>query len=393
MRSAAEPTALVCVYYPQQILPGLAAVVRYRELHHIPSDAPILMLVWCPAGVAAQVRQRREVVMQRLVAAVPGAQLQFIGGDDAGRLQSGLTMRGRAVRLAQRLAGVRIGQIYFAHDLTSDFIAQAAMQAWPEAARICFGDAWGVVYTNRHFEAHTFPCRPSMLLRPRDLLRNCLTRARRRLLRTPQRRVLDAQYAMLILPSDPGGDFLPGKELVRVGPRVVQSVLAQLAQAFAAEALLLQGAAAVLLIGSYAESRLCSEDQEIALYLDAVRQHVGAGTRIVLKPHPAGEPAKVDRIAEALSQAGYVTERVPPLLDEVPVELIAHRWAPAAILSFSYSSVSLAYLGYPAVIHAMTEAFVYKHFPRRCAGWMQESNALYLAEMEAARAAREQEAA
>lgn len=380
---AGSAPALLCVYSAQQLLPALAALFEYRQRLGLPPAAPALALVWCPPGLGATVVARRMETVRQLTGQLPWLEVRDISGPAALDFLR-VRMPGRVARLEGWLGGRPAGQVLYAHDLTADFLAQAAMQARPSACRICFGDAWGVVYSNEHFEAETFPCRWLMLLRaPLALSLNLYSRAHRRLSRG--RRPMGPQAVFAILPLDPGGDVLARVPLVRVQRTSALEALRALQRGVPATGYPPRADGTLVLLGSYAESRLCSQEQEVALYDNALRARLPRGSRLVLKPHPAARPAKLARIESVLTQAGFRVERLDEALDEYPVELVCHHWAPAAIVSFSYSSVSLTYLGYPRVVHALDETLIGNHFPKASQPWMLDSNALYVRQVAVAR--------
>jgi hypothetical protein len=280
--------------------------------------------------------------------------------------------------------------VYYAHDISADFIAQSAMQAYPNASRVCFGDALGVVYSDDYFTDHTYPIRAiEAFSRPMRAIRNLLFRLKRVWTLPSRNRRLDAEHAVLILPCDPGGDFLIGKELQSVDYESLCYVLDGLSNS--AERHLIkkkcwgEGAAnssVVMLLGSYSESRLTSEVKECALYVEAARLHIFPGTKIILKAHPVSQPEKIALIKQALS-AHYGTVVVAN--DEIPIETMPSLAKNYKIISFSYSSVSLLYLYGSTVLHAMNDTLINMFFPEETRLWMRESNALYLQQIDIAR--------
>jgi hypothetical protein len=143
-----------------------------------------------------------------------------------------------------------------------------------------------------------------------------------------------------------------------------------------------------MLLGSFSESGFTSEAEERAMYLQAARQHVPTGARLLLKAHPASYGTKVRDIAQAL-QAHCKVEL--SRVDALPVEALRSLAASRLVISFSYSSVSLHYLHGSAVVHAMTADLIDKYFPPHIRSWMHESNLLYLEQFEAAKLLRRQQ--
>lgn len=387
--------SLLCLYYPQQLLPGLAAVMSFRR--HLGKNvaAPLTLLVWSHPATERRVREKRLQAFKVLLEGFTWVRLIFPEQDE---VKSHLSHNSRVMRKAGYLRR-KFGQdafaaIYYAHDISADFIAQSAMQAFPNAARICFGDALGVVYSNDYFTDQTYPVggAEEAFSRPAQTIRNILFRLKRAWTLPSRVRRLDAGHAVLILPCDPGGNFLEGKELQPVDDDSLRNVLNTLSSA--AERHLTEGKGwvsgdttsnLVMLLGSYSESRLTSEDQECALYVEAARFHALPGRKIILKAHPASTNEKVTRIEQALS-AHYDIEVANN--DELPIETMPWLVKHSKIISFSYSSVSLLYLHGCTVLHAMNDALINQFFPKETRQWMLESNKLYLEQLAIAKRLR-----
>lgn len=384
-------TSLLCLYYPQQLLPALAAVLSFRRHRGTVPTAPLHVFVWNPGTTECSVRERRAKSFRILLADFPWATLVFPDQREVQtRLSHNAKVRGKAAYLRQKFGDDTIDAIYYAHDISADFIAQSAMQAFPSAARICFGDALGVVYGNDYFTALTYPLgRVAQAIRqPALTLRNLLFRLKRAWTLPPRDQRLDAGYVVPILPCDPGGDFFAGKQLLQTEDASLFQVLHTLSAAVE-DCLTRCGEAPalrrppffVMLLGSYSESRLSTEAQELQLYVEVARRHVPAGGRIFLKAHPVSTKGKVDRIARALA-SNY--EIIATSVDEWPIELMPSLIEGNRILSLSYSSVSLLYLYGARVTHVLDRALIDQFFPERTRQWVQAGNELYLAQLEVA---------
>ena len=384
-------SSLLCLYYPQQLLPGLAAVMSYRRHRGKDAKAPLTVLVWSHPATEHKTRERRLQAFNVLLEGFPWATLFFPEQDE---VKAHLSHNSRVMRKADYLRGKygksAFAAVYYAHDISADFIAQSAMQAYPNASRVCFGDALGVVYSNDYFTDHTYPVGAvEAFSRSIQTIRNLLFRLKRTWTLPTRGRRLDTEHALLILPCDPGGDFLLGKELQPVDYESLIHVLDCLSRS--AERYLIKqkcwiegdaNSNVVMLLGSYSESRLTSEIQECALYVEAARLHILPGSKIILKAHPVSQPEKIALIKQALS-VHYDTVVVTN--DEIPIETLPSLAKHYKIISFSYSSVSLTYLYGSAVLHAMNDIMINTFFPEETRFWMRESNALYLQQIDIAR--------
>jgi hypothetical protein len=384
-------SSLLCLYYPQQLLPGLAAVMSFRRHCGKDAKAPLTVLVWSHPATEHKPRERRLQAFKVLLEGFPWVTLCF---PEQNEVKAHLSHNSLVMRKADYLRGKfgpsAFAAVYYAHDISADFIAQSAMQAYPNASRVCFGDALGVVYSNDYFTDHTYPVGAvKAFSRPIQTIRNLLFRIKRTWTLPPRRLRLDAEHAVVILPCDPGGDFLIGKELQSVDSESLCYVLDGLSNS--AERHLIKkkcwgegdaNSSVVMLLGSYSESRLTSDIQECALYVEAARLHISPRSKIILKAHPVSQPEKLAFIKQALS-AHY--ETVVLTSDDIPVETMPSLAKNYKILSFSYSSVSLLYLYGSSVLHAMNDTLINTFFPKETQFWMHESNALYLQQIDIAK--------
>jgi hypothetical protein len=366
-------------------------VLSFRRHCGTDAKAPLTVLVWSHPATEHKTRERRLQAFKLLLGGFPWVTLFF---PEQNEVKAHLSHNSRVMRKADYLRG-KFGQsafaaVYYAHDISADFIAQSAMHAYPNASRVCFGDALGVVYSNDYFTDHTYPVGAvEAFSRPIQTIRNLLFRIKRTWTLPSRRLRLDAEYAALVLPCDPGGDFLAGKKLQTVDYESLNNALDCLTSS--AERYLIKlkccgegeaNSIVVMLLGSYSESRLTSEIKECALYVEAARLHILPGSKIILKAHPVSQPEKIALIKQALS-AHYDTVVLPN--DEIPIETIPSLAKHYKIISFSYSSVSLLFLYGSTVLHAMNDAMINMFFPEETRLWMRESNALYLQQIDIAR--------
>jgi hypothetical protein len=389
-------TALLCVYYPQQLLPGLSAVVQCRLHWAEPIHEPATILVWSDPGVGDELLAQRKSAFELLLREFPWVNLVFPSGSDIqANLSANLTVARKTAHLRQRFGHDAFSSIFYAHDMGSDYIAQSAMQAFPQAKRVCFGDALGVVYSNDYYTQLTYPLGSlaQWIAKPGRNLINLLWRAKRAYTLPARNNRLDAHIAALILPSDPGGDFLPGKTLLEIDRATLDEVSDSLARGVESDAARCDPAPSsadkhLMLLGSFSESGFTTLAQEKAMYLDVVQEHVPAGTTLLLKAHPASHGEKVRAIARTL--ATHCKVEISPT-ESLPIEALKRLASARSVISFSYSSVSLQYLYGSQVVHAMTTARIQRFFPTYIQPWMQDSNDLYLRELATATQKRQRQ--
>ena len=382
---------LLCLYYPQQVLPALAAVVTYRERHGIDPTRTVHAVLWSTAGPAS-----RSAVVETLLGAFPWVRLWAPTRSGTGRdLPPRRRVAARARFFRERFQDVEVGTVFYPHDLTSDFLPESMSQAFPRAHRVCFGDGLGMVCTRAYFERHLYGAATlqDLLKTPATALRHRLARLRRSWTRRDDGRAADSY--VLILPHDPTGDLLSAGNLTVVPYACACDILTSLAatvqsRARAAAPALLGGCARVpiVLLGSFSESRMCSEADELALYREVLRAHVPPGRRVALKPHAASSDGKVARLIESIGP-DYEARVFDRELAEVPIELLDAMVRERPVLSFSHSSVALAYFDLGEARHVLTEERIERYFPPFIRAWMIESNRQYLSQQHAARQARQ----
>lgn len=370
-------------------------MLTYRLHQGRSANDPLTLFVWSHPSTEREVLRRRQQAFQLLIQPFPWVQLYCPDQDE---IKAHLCHNSRVLKKASYLRN-KFGKdtfhaVYYAHDISADFIAQTAMQAFPNAERVCFGDAFGVVYSNDYFTNLTYPLGGihEIFRQPRLALRNILFRLKRTWTLPSRKCRMDASHAVLMLPCDPGGDFLEGKVLLPVNQDCLHDVLDGLSNA-AKRHLMKRNhwvdkgvdLGFVMLLGSFSESRLTSEHQECALYAEVARLHIAPGSRIILKPHPVSDKKKLKRIVQALSSR---YDLVVAESDEFPIETMPWLVKQSKVLSFSYSSVSLIYLYGSTVLHVMNESRINEFFPEQTREWMNESNKLYLGQLAIARQLR-----
>ncbi|MBV5337456.1 MAG: hypothetical protein J0653_05770, partial [Deltaproteobacteria bacterium] len=74
--------SLLCLYYPQQLLPGLAAVMSFRRHCGTDAKAPLTVLVWSHPATEHKTRERRLQAFKLLLSSFPWATLFFPDQDE-----------------------------------------------------------------------------------------------------------------------------------------------------------------------------------------------------------------------------------------------------------------------------------------------------------------------
>ncbi|WED41896.1 polysialyltransferase family glycosyltransferase [Legionella cardiaca] len=286
----------------------------------------------------------------------------------------------RAKFLLKKLKDYPITEIFFSHDISSDFWNQTLMHAFPEANRICYGDALGLVYSQHHFTQLMY----SIRINNKILLTNLLARLKRRFIYPNKKNQLLANRAILAIPCDPGKDFLNQCELSIVSQQELQDCVKQLSDSLPdfkvhMKELILQSQKPCFLLmpSNFTESKLTTLENEIALYQDILSTHTPEESRIIIKPHPAHNPNFLQEIVRVLKR-NYDVHLVDGQYYHLPIELAESLIQGCEILSVSYSSVSIPYIYNKPVKHVLTQKMIEDYFSKEKMHWFIESNNLYL---------------
>lgn len=260
------------------------------------------------------------------------------------------------------------GHIFYAHDIV-DNIVQSLCLSWPDALRVCLGDALGMVCErNYHLGLIKDGKKPSVFCLAAAKVRHSLKLAfSRRTVHLDQSIVPD--LACLILPVDQTGSALAGVQVTVPHLALVRKVLNQMAMSLvnlrtyidSLEGEQTDRRTFVLLMENIAEGGYLSLDDEIRLYQWIIEKHAPAGSHIIIKGHP-GEI--LDRYTPLIQNLGarYKVSVVPQKFKRIPFELWSSLILKSEILSMSYPTLSLGYLYDKTVINPVDNDFIQKWY-------------------------------
>jgi len=144
---AAKPASLLLVSFPHQLLHALSALRHERKQSGVAEDAPAILLFWSyqAANHAADSEVRKFLKQALLVFPwvrlnIPSRRARTMHLSPYRRLID------RVKWLLHYLGDTNYEACYFSHDASADHTAQALMQAFPTARRICYGDPPGFLY-------------------------------------------------------------------------------------------------------------------------------------------------------------------------------------------------------------------------------------------------------
>ena len=364
---------IAVLYLAHQVIPAIAAARTWRADRGVASEDELAILAdtpedWSPTRIA-EVR----ALLERLASPFPWVRvLPALSAEHRALFRPTASARTRADGIARLLGEPVPREIYY--PLDSRFTPQSLAHAFPEAHRVTFGDALGVVYSPSYFERMAQPPLPRLARR----IRAGVARAIGWL--PPY---APPQTAALILPADPGGDVLPGRRLLVPSVSAVREILETMTTAvpelgaatdrFLAKA----GPHTVMVLGNLTEAGITSDDGELSLYRRVLERHVPRGSAVLLKPHPGGDPQRVRALLETAGTT-WRLEAMAPELAPVPIELAAKLVTSATVLSFSYTSISLRHVYGAPVIHVLDQALIDELVLPSKRAWMSESNRQYL---------------
>jgi hypothetical protein len=369
-------SAVVSIYLPHNLLPGLAALKTFSE--SVPQDT--LVLLWLPPHLNDERQNEISHTVRKLLKAYPSLQLKVLPEKSEDSVEA-------TVQELKSAFPKGFSEIYFSHDLGEDQINQCLMAAFPAAKRICYGDSLGTVYTAKYFQKIHSPSWAEILRYPSlwsSAFKSCFAK------RTDKS--LEPQIAALILPSDPGGDFFhQGREL-RVVPHdlALESCLELAAAVPEFDSALLKLSrnevssqpVYCLVMSNLTEAQLTTAENEIELYQRIVRSHVPVGSRIILKAHPAAESQRSEQLRKLIAQ-NFEVLAMPAEFLSFPIEVAPRFAARATFLSISYSSLSLRYLHKARTIHCLEDSLIDEFFFAAKQRYMKSGNDLYLKMLQA----------
>jgi len=251
-------------------------------------------------------------------------------------------------------------ELYYPHDVglkLYDYLANS----YPEAKRICYGDALGTVFEK---EVHL------SLLKIRSEP-------------TPQEH--RPHKAALILPIDQSGNFLKNIPFIvsrrDVFFNVVENCIysASKLQNYIESILedYRNSKKYLLLTENFAEANRIDFYREIAMWCSIIEDACTPGSVIFLKSHPGENLQRNKRISEMLSGRYEVVE-----LDEkykrYPIEIWKKLILSCEIVCTGYPTLSLKYLYNKDVINPINDVFIEKWFPKRIWDSSKNAYALYM---------------
>lgn len=377
--------SIICIYYPHQLLPALVALIHHRRYRQEPLEQATLVCV----RILTDSQQGKNIAaaIEKIVSTLPWISIKISYTWKLGWLREyDIPVKWRAFLVRQAYKKHPFGEIIYAHDLSADFFTHTFIHAFPDKQRICFGDSLGIVYTQNYFANlrydNTKPSHQGLSVKFKARLINWLKLKRRQFLLP--KKTLDANKAILILPFDPGGDFLTKIPFAIPAKDEVTLVLNWLSRNAGRDKTLEQliekdnTKISFFALNNLCESKFATLDNELKLYQHIIDEYAPKKSLLIIKPHPGSSASSLQCFKNRLSHDGeiyYLAEEFSVYPIELNEKLIRRS---DLILSMSYTSISIPYLYEKAVIHVLSSQLIDLYFNPEAKVWVEESNEQYL---------------
>ncbi len=357
--------SLVLVSFPHQLVHALAAIYQLRMDSSTRKDSRITVFAWSYDPFDHVPDSRFSKVLRAQTAGFPHIRLKIPGLSvrlTALAAFAPIMVRAKALRNLLRMHGSAYGDVYYSHDASGDRTAQAVMQAYPDAARICYGDPPGFIYPPLDASIGRVRTGLGVWLKSKFIYRGVKELDRDRAIVT-----LDMNGSRSRTVSDQVFDELLPK-LLDGTSKLVEHALDELLSAASADT-----APYLLLMSNFSESGLCIASSERDLYVEIIERHVPKGATVILKPHSASR--EMDAKALGLRLRDHRILVSTPVMQTMPIELMPDLIDACTTLSVSSSSALLCRLMKPRLRHVLDDGLISRHFKSQKQEYMRDSNA------------------
>jgi hypothetical protein len=398
-RGVSMTVAVQCVVHamtPTNVLAALSAVktlfsqrlatLELTIIAHYPGGSDVLAAEF--ASVSRAITKPFSYV--RRVISLPQSQYDQLERSPGETWPSALTLR--------KIVGVeRPDAWFYAHDVSGDLVLALA-NAYPASTSVCYGDALGQVF-QKEIHLGFLGLAPQTSPKSERPKSSRLYRAVAGLVRSltsdattggqpakPWSMVsgsLVPDHAVLILPVDQSGSFLPLTKLTVCPRQVALSIFRKAAEACTDLSEYIGSALAktsgrlkcLLLTENWAESNTIDFDQEMRLYCSIVEAHCQVGSVVFVKTHPGEEFPRVPLLAERL-RGKYEIFGLDKRFQRYPIELWPALITACRVISTMYPCLSLKFIYDIDVLQVMDDAFIEQWFPPWT--WASYKNSLEL---------------
>ena len=376
----ASRSCLVHVFGSGNVLAALCAVKWYGLQRHGDERADVVTLAHNP-GLSDDAAQESAGVVERMIASQGWPKpIVLTRGEMNEITQPGRWTSYSAVlhRFREKMGVGHFDEVYYTHDLVGR-AAELAMNAYPCATRITFGDSMGTVRDRRYLQvfnvqqSHVVGQMGSVTcsLRQRMLntLRACLRKMRKIIVGGSK--PLQASEAVLILPVDLLGDYLDDKELLIVPKDLVQEIISDCNRAnpeltqYSRDLIdSTTDPCYVILLENLSEGNFTSFERELTLYEKMVRRHVPQGATVLIKAHPLSM-ASTDEALSSRLQPDYDVRLVSQAFNRYPLELWSDLVSACQVITMGFCAITLAFLYDKSVLYAPNPSLIEEYISPR----------------------------
>ena len=385
-------TCLVSVYGNSNILAALSAVHWYSRECHGNEDFRAVTVVNTP-GFSDTLLHESGATLTKITASLGWPSPIFLNDQDIAEIlspnQKRIAYRESLRRFRNKLGVEKIDEIYYAHDIGGQ-VPGLAMNAFPQAKRILFGDGLGSVYNKTYHMAlvngaSIEQARQARRAKPQLPIRNLKRFIYEHLMNLVwgAPRPYQAEQAVLILPMDQTGDTLEKMQMFVVSKEMVQEIIATCIQNLTElsgylRKLLASGPPpyVLLLLANMSDGNFTSLDNEVSLYEEIIRRHAPPKATVFIKGHPLSVAPVDELLCERLA-AEYYPRVISRQFARYPIEFWSDLVRASTVISVAYSSISLAFLYDIQVIVAFNDDLIEKYIPKKLWGLYKDADHLY----------------
>ncbi len=384
---------LISVFGTSNILAAICAL-KWSALNRGSEDSngQVVLIVSHP-GMPDSVLLDIGKIVDRIISSLGWEKAILILKEQRDFVNNPKVRNSRILREFRRIIDLdEVSEFYFAHDVVGN-IPELAMNAFPRAKRITFGDALGSIYDKRYHlqlasgETVQRGIRGKWNIKRKvmDVKNNLLNRINGTLTE------YHADKAILILPMDQTGRCLDSVELSIVPKRLVLDVIRECNVGIPE---LVQYCKKIIsttleprylfLLENLADGGFATIEAEVDMYEEMINQNVLKGSTILIKPHPFSV-LPVDELLCKRLQGNYSVLNISSEFSRYPIELWTELVENCQILTMSYSAISLRYLYERDTKYVMNLSLIEKFIPSKYWDSYKNAHDLYIGQLDSLR--------
>jgi len=349
-------SVLVHVYHPGNALGAMCSVLWHGQSQNLPPAEVTVLLVNPYTGQDAL--QHMAGIMTSLCDGQGWPRPVVLSSADMSEILAGEDPAEEAAcrRFRQTLGRERFDEVHYVHEVAGPLV-QLALNAYPDAHAVTFGDALGSLNNAAYHRALYDGCPPGeRVAAGREYARKALRGD------MPQARTVVA-----LLPTDQTGDCLEGKRLLVVPREIALSVIASSRAGIAdleAHCVELVGRTPeprfLCLMENVDESCFATPENALALQEEIIVRAAPPGAGIILKPHPMSTTDLHLELARRL-EGRYSPVCLDTRFQRYPVEFMLPLLENCRPVCWSYGTLSLSFLTGVTLRHAIDEDLVKRY--------------------------------